>query len=63
MITYTCGCCLNDVPFVYKPNDLHDYQAALCSRCYQRAGYTLTVGEWAAEMKASNPDNPKAWND
>lgn len=55
MIEYTCNQCKDDVPFIYK--------GGICSKCYQAEGNILNVGEWAAEMKAAYPDNPKAWND
>lgn len=52
---YTCTECSNDVPFIYE--------GKVCRVCYQQMGNILNVGQWAAEMKAAHPDNPKAWND
>ena len=31
--------------------------------CVECGKTTICVGCWAYQMKAANPDNPKAWND
>lgn len=52
---YTCTECKNDVHYVFE--------GKVCYTCYRRVAGYLTVGEFAEQMKADNPDNPKAWND